>query len=99
MRRSRPLTISLWIVCAVVALVAVLVLVAGSAVAQDGGYEISWFSIHPGGGQSVGGGYALVGTAGQPEAGTLSGGPYTLAGGFVPPMQPLNYHYLPVIMR
>jgi hypothetical protein len=63
----------------------VLVLVslwATALLAQENGYNLSWFSID-GGSQAVsGGGYELRAAIGQPDAGTLSAGPYVLHGGF-----------------
>ena len=45
-------------------------------------YEISWYTIDSGGGQSSGGDYVLVGTVGQPDASVSSGGDYALNGGY-----------------
>ena len=52
-------------------------------------YEINWFSIDGGGGESVGEGYQLRGTIGQPDASIVSqtadlgeGSFYALAGGY-----------------
>lgn len=45
-------------------------------------YDLSWWTVNGGGGQSTGGSYTLTGTAGQPDAGVISGGAYTLRGGF-----------------
>jgi hypothetical protein len=62
-------------------------------------YEITWFTIDGGGGQSEGGGYTLVGTIGQPDAGVLIGGGYTLSGGFWSGVGG-NYHiYLPLVLK
>ena len=47
-------------------------------------YEISWYTIDGGGGQSSGGPYTLTGTIGQPDAAWSSGGNYELLGGFWP---------------
>jgi len=64
-------------------LILVLALAAGTALAGANGFDISWFTVDGGGGQSHGGPYTLSGTAGQHDAGyVLSGGDYTLAGGF-----------------
>lgn len=49
-----------------------------------GQYELSWYTIDGGGGQSTGGAYVLVGTIGQPDAAYSSGGKYELLGGFWP---------------
>lgn len=55
---------------------------ATKAVAATG-YEINWWTIDGGGGESTGGDYTLKGTIGQPDASdTTSGGDYTLRGGF-----------------
>ena len=45
-------------------------------------YQIDWFTLDGGGGQSSGGAYTLVGAIGQAEAAISSGGAYTLSGGF-----------------
>ncbi|MBC7231942.1 MAG: hypothetical protein H5T68_01680 [Chloroflexi bacterium] len=53
------------------------------ALAQSGGYDLTWSTIDGGGYTwSEGGAYSLGGTVGQADAGALSGGGYTLAGGF-----------------
>ena len=73
-------------------ILAALVLLAGSVLAQSGngtsarlsaGYDLSWWTVDGGGATfSTGGGYALGGTVGQPDAGVLTDGDYTLTGGF-----------------
>lgn len=78
---------------------AVLLLFVSVALAQSGGYDLSWFTVDGGGGMwSTGGGYALAGTAGQPDAGVLAGGDYTLSGGFWG-AGGMYFGFLPVIMR
>lgn len=68
--------------------------------ASNGGYEIAWFTIDAGGGQSAGGGYVLSGTIGQPEAGSpASGDSYTLTGGFWPGLAMPARVYLPLVQR
>ena len=47
-----------------------------------GDYDLSWWTVDGGSGESSGGSYTLAGTIGQPDAGALSGGSYTLVGGF-----------------
>ena len=81
---------------------ALLLPIAGLALAQ-GGYDLRWWTVDGGGGTwSTGSGYRLGGTIGQPDAGVLSGGGYMLEGGFwrggalAPARQ---YIYLPVVMR
>lgn len=62
-----------------------LAVVCGATVAhaQTGGpYDLSWNTVHGGGGRSSGGAYMVSGTAGAFDAGTMIGGAYTLAGGF-----------------
>lgn len=59
-----------------------LALTAGVVLAQNGGYELNWWTIDGGGVTSQGGEYALSGTIGQPDAGTVSGGGYRVTGGF-----------------
>ncbi|MBI1784878.1 hypothetical protein HYR69_07020 [Candidatus Sumerlaeota bacterium] len=49
---------------------------------SGGGFDLGWFSVDGGGGESSGGVYSLFGTIGQPDAGTLQGDGYTLQGGF-----------------
>ncbi len=61
--------------------VALCLLITGSALGQ---YEISWYTIDGGGGQSTGGSYEVVGTIGQPDADWCSGGSYEVLGGFWP---------------
>jgi hypothetical protein len=68
-----------------IVLVAIALLLAVSiALAQNGDYDLSWFTVDGGGGSvsNGGSGYTLMGTAGQPDAGELFNGSYTLSGGF-----------------
>jgi hypothetical protein len=67
--------------------------------AQGGGYDLAWFTIDGGGGESEGGGYSLSGTIGQPDAGVLTGGGYTLSGGFWSGIGGSYRIYLPLVMR
>ena len=84
----------------IVTLTLALVLAFASvALAGSVAYDLSWFTVDGGGGESAGGGYALAGTAGQADAGALSGGTFTLAGGFWPGAEALSFRYLPIIMR
>jgi hypothetical protein len=62
-------------------------------------YEITWFTIDGGGGDSEGGGYSLSGTIGQPDAGVLTGGGYTLNGGFWGGAAGSYRIYLPLVVR
>jgi hypothetical protein len=84
-----------------------LLLAVGAALAQGGGYDLSWHTVDGGGAADLAGlSYTLRGTAGQPDAGALSGGSYALGGGFwslgvsavpVVPLQPARY--LPLILE
>lgn len=81
-----------------------LLLVASTALAQSGDYDLSWFTVDGGGGKvsNGGSGYTLMGTAGQPEPGpALTGGDYVLVGGFWPVgAAAAEYEiYLPLILR
>ncbi len=79
-------------------LTALLVLVAGLALAQTGGgFEVRQFTVDGGGGASSGGTFALRGTIGQAEAGTLSKGTFVLHGGFW--RQLGTELFLPVVMQ
>lgn len=59
-----------------------LVILAASAVSAQ--YELSWYTIDGGGGQSSGGNFTLTGTIGQADAAYSAGGKYELLGGFWP---------------
>ena len=69
--------------------------------AQDGGYDLSWWTVDGGGGNSSGGGHGLGGTIGQPDPGLLVGGDYTLGGGFWGGGALAGKHtaYLPLVVR
>ena len=83
-------------------ILALLVLGTGVAVAA-GSYDLSWWTVDGGGGDSSGGDYMLSGTLGQPDAGALTGGGYRLGGGYwgggasLSPLGPCVY--LPLIQR
>ena len=84
-----------------VALSLALTLLVFTAVAlAQSGYELAWFKVAGGGGQTSGGSYTLEGSLGQAEAGGLSGGGYTLSGGFlVEGVSGEVQLYLPLISR
>jgi hypothetical protein len=47
--------------------------------AQSGGdYDLSWWTVDNGGGDSAGGTYTVNGTIGQPDAGALMSGSITI---------------------
>jgi hypothetical protein len=85
----------------------VLALTMTLALAQnDGGYDLSWWTVDGGGGTLVGSGafghYTLMGTSGQPDAAALDGGGYTLEGGFWTRAAVAEIEhtiYLPVVLR
>jgi hypothetical protein len=62
-------------------------------------YEITWFTIDGGGGESTGGTYTLGGSIGQPDAGVLTGGGYTLSGGFWSGVGGAYRIYLPLVVK
>jgi hypothetical protein len=62
--------------------VVLLLTLAEAAAARIAGYDLTWWTVDSGGGNSAGSGYSLSGTIGQPDAGSLSGGNYRLEGGF-----------------
>lgn len=63
-------------------------------------YEVAWWKVAGGGGDSAGGNYRLSGTLGQPDAGVLSGGNFTLVGGFWAwEMAGQHFIYLPLVIR
>jgi hypothetical protein len=83
-----------------VVLIALLFIVASTALAQSSGYDLTRNTIDGGGGDSIGGGYTLVGTIGQPDAGTaMTGGGFTLAGGFWISGAGQYHVYLPVVIK
>jgi hypothetical protein len=63
------------------------------------GYDVSWWTVDGGGGESAGGDYALAGTVGQPDAITLTGGDYTLVGGFWAGAAVKYEVFLPLMLR
>ena len=85
-------------------LLAALLLLSSTVLAQSGGgYDLSWSSVDGGGATfSTGGDYTLGGTVGQPDAGLLTGGAYTLGGGFWGGgalAHGTNSIYLPLVLR
>ena len=71
-----------------------------ASVVVANGFELSWWNVDGGGGDSSGATYTLRGTAGQCDAGTMAGGTYGLSGGFwggaALPRYPLH---LPLVFR
>ncbi len=78
-----------------------LLLLASTVLAQSGdGYDLGWWTVDGGGGDSSGGGYALAGAIAQPDAGLLEGGTYALQGGFWSGGGVVRYDiYLPLLLR
>jgi hypothetical protein len=84
------------------AIVLLLLLLVGSIALAQGGWDLSWWTVDGGGGESRGGPYALRGTAGQPDTGPiLSGGAYEMVGGFWGSSGVESEHtiYLPLTFR
>jgi len=84
-----------------VTLLAFTALAVGAVVDQD--YQIPWWTVDGGGGESAGGDYALQGTLGQPDAGqAMQGDDYGLSGGFWVPGASASGGralYLPLVVR
>lgn len=77
-----------------------LAALGAAALAQSGGYDLSWWTVDGGGATfSAGGPYTLGGTIGQAEAGVVWGGRYMLGGGFWGGEVALARLYLPVVLR
>ncbi len=76
-----------------------LILAVGVAYAQ-GAFDLPWWTVDGGGGDSQGGIYTLSGAIGQPDAARSHGGGYTLSGGFWagPGLQMYLLH-LPVVLK
>lgn len=72
----------------------------GAQGANQAGYELTWWTVHPSGSAS-GGPYTLESAAGQPEVGTASSEEYTLDGGVWGGEEEATAYlaYLPVILR
>jgi hypothetical protein len=83
------------------ALLSVLLVVGIALAAADAGYDIPWWTVDSGGGDSNGTGYSLSGTIGQADAdGQLSGGNYRLQGGYWVGAGGVQYDiYLPQVLR
>lgn len=84
----------------------VFILLAGVVVTvhaePEAVYNLSWWTIDAGGGQTItGGAYTLSATAGQPDASSASGSGYTFVGGFWVPgaVQPPAFKILIPVMR
>lgn len=100
MRRLWPLAFGRWpLAIRIGALTTLLVVFVAGMVIAGGGYEMPWFTVDGGGGESAGGGFTLAGTIGQADAGALSGGPFTLVGGFWPGAGANFLRFLPIVLR
>lgn len=90
-----------WLV-PVILIIAALLLVVTVVYAQ-GEYDLSWWTVDNGGGQSNGGVYSLQGVAGQPDAGVLQGGDFSLEGGFlsgeIVSIPPKHSQFLPLTFK
>jgi hypothetical protein len=77
-----------------------LLLSVPAAQADTQAYDLPWWKVAAGGGESQGGSYLLGGTAGQAEPGSLSGGPYVLESGFWSGSARVNHQiFLPIVTR
>jgi hypothetical protein len=56
--------------------------IVDAAPPPEEGFQIDWWTVAGGGGESTDGSYNLKGTIGQHDAGSLQGGDYGLQGGF-----------------
>ena len=76
-------------------LVICLLTTISASARADGDYELSWYTIDGGGGQSSGGTYILTSTIGQPDAAYSYGGDYEVLGGFWPggPLCIVNFEH------
>ena len=83
-------------------IIAALLLIATVVYAQ-GDYDLSWWTVDSGGGQSNGDVFSLLGVVGQPDAGVLQGGDFILAGGFLSgvtaPPPPVYNQLLPLVIK
>jgi hypothetical protein len=67
-------------------------------------YEITWWTVDGGGGNSraggtsAGGAYTVAGTIGQPDAGEMENGDYSLTGGFWAAVAEY-LSYLPLVLK
>jgi len=79
-----------------------LMVATAPSLAGDG-WQIPWWTVDSGGGESTANNYSVTGTIGQPDTATLSSGNYILTGGFwqspgsVSPQEHLSY--LPLLRR
>jgi hypothetical protein len=83
-------------------IIAALLLIATIAYAQEG-FDLSWWTVDSGGGQSNGDVYILQGVVGQPDAGVMHGGDFVLVGGFLSgvtaPPPPVYNLLLPLVIK
>ncbi len=70
------------LISALLAILVIPTLVGVSSAMAAEGYEINWWKVAGGGGESSDGSYTLKGTIGQHDAGSMQGGDITLQGGF-----------------
>jgi hypothetical protein len=64
-------------------LIKLMFILAGATTLTANDFDLSWYTIDGGGGNSAGGDFELAGTIGQPDASlAMTGGDFSLAGGF-----------------
>jgi len=56
--------------------------IVDAAPPPEEGFQVDWWTVAGGGGESTDGSYTLKGTIGQPDAGSLQGGDFGLQGGY-----------------
>jgi hypothetical protein len=81
----------------------ILLLITLTTIVQaqvGGGYDLSWFTVAGGGGNSQGGTYWVTDTLGQPDAHDWSsGGQFSVQGGFWGGISETYPIFLPVILK
>ena len=81
------------------AVLALLLVLGGLALAGGGGPSLDWYVIGSGGGPVASGQTHLDATVGQPVAGTTSGDGYTLCSGYWCGAVGTYYIYLPLVIK
>jgi hypothetical protein len=66
-------------------------------------FELNWWTVDSGGGQTSGGVFNLQGVSGQPDADSSQGGDFSLASGYLggASLQPPTQHrlFLPLVIK
>jgi hypothetical protein len=84
-------------------LLLILLVISPTTLAALDAFDLNWWTVDSGGGQSNGGNYSILGVAGQPDAGVVHGGDFILAGGFLSgvtaPHPPVYNILLPLVIK